>query len=54
MNAPVRNRVQCVFLGHDWRQAIDPREGFYERCRRCWKARHAEDSAEPRRAASAN
>ena len=45
VNAPLRNRVQCVLFGHDWRQAIDPREGFYERCRRCWRARQAEPIA---------
>jgi hypothetical protein len=35
-----------MFSGHDWRTAIGPRDGFFERCRRCHSTRLAEDSVE--------
>jgi hypothetical protein len=25
--------------GHDWRTAIGPRNGYFERCRRCYSSR---------------
>ncbi len=28
-----------MFSGHDWRTAIGPRDGYFERCRRCYSTR---------------
>ncbi len=39
MTAPIGQRIKCVLVGHDWRKAISPRDGFYVRCRRCWCAK---------------
>ena len=33
-------------MGHDWRRAIAPRQGYYLRCRRCWVNRPVEESGE--------
>jgi hypothetical protein len=32
-----------MFSGHDWRTAIGPRDGYFERCRRCYSTRLIED-----------
>ena len=45
VTAPVGHRVRCALVGHDWRRAIAPREGFYLRCRRCWISREEADAA---------
>jgi hypothetical protein len=47
MNASLKNRVRCAFFGHDWRQAIGPRQGHYLRCGRCWAS---EDEGAPQHA----
>jgi hypothetical protein len=43
MTAPLRQRIKCLTQGHDWRLAIDPEGGFYQRCRRCWRTCEAPD-----------
>jgi hypothetical protein len=35
-----------MFSGHDWRTAIGPRDGFFERCRRCHSTRLADEALE--------
>jgi hypothetical protein len=35
-----------MFSGHDWRTAIGPRSGYYERCRHCYVTRPVEDDFE--------
>ena len=46
MNAPLTNRIRCMFSGHDWRTAIGPRSGYYERCRRCYAMRDIPEDSE--------
>jgi hypothetical protein len=41
MVAPLRQQIRCFTQGHDWRLAIDPEGGYYQRCRRCWRAAEA-------------
>jgi hypothetical protein len=41
-------------FGHDWRRAIDPREGYYQRCRRCWMAREVEPPDAAKQPGAAN
>jgi hypothetical protein len=33
-----------MFHGHDWRTAIGPRDGYFERCRRCYSTRLIDQS----------
>jgi hypothetical protein len=33
----------CVYLGHDWEEFIDPRSGGFIRCKRCGAERDCED-----------
>jgi hypothetical protein len=44
--APLSVKLRCMFSGHDWRTAIGPRDGFFERCRRCHSTRLADDAVE--------
>jgi hypothetical protein len=46
MNAPLSRRIRCMFSGHDWRTAIGPRSGYYERCRHCYATREISESSE--------
>jgi hypothetical protein len=39
VTAPFSQRLRCMFSGHDWRTAIGPRDGYFERCRRCYSTR---------------
>jgi hypothetical protein len=39
-------KLRCMFSGHDWRTAIGPRDGFFERCRRCYASRLPEQPGE--------
>jgi hypothetical protein len=41
-----------MFSGHDWRTAIGPRDGYFERCRRCYSTRSIEEPARPPHGAS--
>jgi hypothetical protein len=50
VNAPISKKLRCMVSGHDWRRTIGPRDGFFERCRRCYSTRmvdeHARDSVD--------
>jgi hypothetical protein len=46
MNAPLSRRIRCLFSGHDWRTAIGPRSGYYERCRHCYATRDVSEESE--------
>ena len=46
MNAPLSKRIRCLFSGHDWRTAIGPRSGYYERCRQCYATRDIPETSE--------
>jgi hypothetical protein len=46
MNAPLTKRIRCLFSGHDWRTAIGPRSGYYERCRQCYATRDIPETSE--------
>jgi hypothetical protein len=43
-----------MFSGHDWRTAIGPRDGYFERCRRCYSTRLVDEQAEHRHNRSAS
>jgi hypothetical protein len=43
-----------MFSGHDWRQAIGPRDGFFMRCRRCYATELVEEPVQPQRSVSAS
>ena len=56
MTMPITKRLRCALSGHDWRTAIGPRDGYFERCRRCHSTRelatgeqhsHGSHSSEP-------
>jgi hypothetical protein len=44
VTAPFSQRLRCMFHGHDWRTAIGPRDGYFERCRRCYSTRLIDQS----------
>ena len=46
VTAPLSVRLRCMFSGHDWRTAIGPRDGFFQRCRRCHSTRLADEALE--------
>jgi len=46
VNAPLSKRIRCLFSGHDWRTAIGPRSGYYERCRHCYATRDIPEDSE--------
>jgi len=46
MNAPLSRRIRCFISGHDWRTAIGPRSGYYERCRHCYMTRDIPEDSE--------
>ncbi|MGH2980479.1 MAG: hypothetical protein ACRDKV_00350 [Solirubrobacterales bacterium] len=46
MTAPISQRLRCVFSGHDWRMAIGPRDGYFERCRRCYSTRIVDEQSQ--------
>ena len=46
MNAPLTKRIRCMLSGHDWRTAIGPRSGYYERCRHCYATRDISETSE--------
>ncbi len=35
-----------MFSGHDWRTAIGPRAGYFERCRNCYATRAVQETPE--------
>jgi hypothetical protein len=45
VTAPISKKLRCMFSGHDWRTAIGPRDGFFQRCRRCYSTRMVEEHA---------
>ena len=46
MTAPFTQRIRCLFSGHDWRTAIGPRAGYFERCRNCYATRALRETPE--------
>jgi hypothetical protein len=53
VTAPFSQKLRCKFWGHDWRTAIGPRDGYFERCRRCYSTRNVEEHAQEPHAVSA-
>jgi hypothetical protein len=43
-----------MFSGHDWRQAIGPRDGFFMRCRRCYATELVDEPVQSPRSVSAS
>jgi len=43
-----------MFSGHDWRQAIGPRDGFFLRCRRCYATQLVDEPVQSPHSVSAS
>jgi hypothetical protein len=54
VTAPISQKLRCMFSGHDWRQAIGPRDGFFLRCRRCYATQLVDEPVQSTQSVSAS